>query len=171
MRGVALEKAVRLTQHKGLMPALTPEQRQEVTRWVADGASLSEVQQRLQSELNLSMTYMDVRFLVDDLDLTLVEKIEPTVEAPAAGSEAIPPAAEAAPTPAGKVSVSVDTITQPGYSVTGQVIFSDGQTAKWFVDMEGRPGLQASTPGYRPTPADIQEFQVLLDAEFRKLGY
>jgi hypothetical protein len=153
------------------MPALTPEQRQKVTRWVADGASLSEVQQRLQSELNLSMTYMDVRFLVDDLDLTLVEKIEPKVEAPAASSEAIAPAAQAAPSPAGKVSVSVDTITQPGYSVTGQVTFSDGQTAKWFVDMEGRPGLQATTPGYRPTPADIQEFQVLLDAEFRKLGY
>ncbi|HAZ66740.1 MAG TPA: hypothetical protein DCY41_08300 [Opitutae bacterium] len=154
------------------MPALTPEQRQKVTRWVADGASLSEVQQRLQSELNLSMTYMDVRFLVDDLDLTLVEKIEPKVEAPvAAGSEVIAPATEAVPSPAGKVSVSVDSIAHPGYSVTGQVTFSDGQTAKWFVDMEGRPGLQATTPGYRPTPADIQEFQVLLDAEFRKLGY
>ncbi len=171
MRGVSLEKAIRLTQHKGLMPALTPEQRQKVTRWVADGASLSEVQQRLQSELNLSMTYMDVRFLVDDLDLTLVEKIEPKVEAPAAGSEAIAPATEAVASPAGKVSVSVDSIAHPGYSVTGQVTFSDGQTAKWFVDMEGRPGLQATTPGYRPTPADIQEFQVLLDAEFRKLGY
>jgi len=28
-----------------------------------------------------------------------------------------------------------------------------------------------ATPGYRPSAEDIQQFQVLLDAEFRKLGY
>ena len=55
--------------------------------------------------------------------------------------------------------------------VSGKVTFSDGQVADWYVDNEGRPGLVPSTPGYRPSPEDIQQFQVLLDAEFRKLGY
>lgn len=151
------------------MSALTAEQRTQVARWVSEGATLSQVQQRLQSELGISMTYMDVRFLVDDLDLTLIDKPEPKAEEPAAALDA--PAPAPAPGTTGKVSVSVDTIAQPGFSVTGQVTFSDGQSASWYVDMEGRPGLRPNTPGYRPTTADIQEFQVLLDAEFRKLGY
>jgi len=158
------------------MSALNPEQRTQVARWVSEGATLSQVQQRLQSEFGISMTYMDVRFLVDDLDLTLVDKPEPKAEETVVAAEA--PAAEVAATPpppapgvGGKVSLTVDTIAQPGYMVTGQVTFSDGQTAMWAVDMEGRPRMSAATPGYRPSPADIQEFQILLDAEFRKLGY
>lgn len=156
------------------MSALNPEQRTQVARWVSEGATLSQVQQRLQSEFGISMTYMDVRFLVDDLDLTLVDKPEPKVEETVVAAET--PATPVAAAPGttgttGKVSVSVDTIAHPGYSVTGQVTFSDGQSATWYVDMEGRPGLRPSTPGYRPSPADIQEFQILLDAEFRKLGY
>lgn len=153
------------------MSALTPEQRTQVARWVAEGATLSQVQERLRTELGLSMTYMDVRFLVDDLDLTLVDKPEPKAEEPAAAPEAAPEAPAPAPATGGKVSVTVDTIAQPGYQVTGQVTFSDGQTAMWAIDMEGRPRMSATTPGYRPSPADIQEFQVLLDAEFRKMGY
>lgn len=157
------------------MSALTAEQRTQVARWVSEGATLSQVQERLRTELGLSMTYMDVRFLVDDLDLTLIDKPEPKVEETLAAPEApAAPAAEgtaSAPGTTGKVTLSVDTIAQPGYMVTGQVTFSDGQTAMWAVDMEGRPRMSASTPGYRPSPADIQEFQVLLDAEFRKLGY
>lgn len=153
------------------MSALTPEQRTQVARWVAEGATLSQVQERLRTELGLSMTYMDVRFLVDDLDLTLVDKPEPKAEEPAAAPEAAPEAPAPAPATGGKVSVTVDTIAQPGYQVTGQVTFSDGQTAMWAIDMEGRPRMSATTPGYRPSPADIQEFQILLDAEFRKMGY
>jgi len=153
------------------MSALTPEQRTQVARWVAEGATLSQVQERLRIELGLSMTYMDVRFLVDDLDLTLVDMPEPKAEEPVAAPEAAPEAPAPAPATGGKVSVTVDTIAQPGYQVTGQVTFSDGQTAMWAIDMEGRPRMSATTPGYRPSPADIQEFQVLLDAEFRKMGY
>ncbi|MFZ9201854.1 MAG: hypothetical protein ACO23N_05450 [Opitutales bacterium] len=159
------------------MSALTTEQRTQVARWVSEGATLSQVQQRLQSELGISMTYMDVRFLVDDLNLTLIDKPEPkaeeavTMKAADVPADAAPAPAATAPGTTGKVSISVDTIAQPGYMVTGSVIFSDGEKAMWAIDMEGRPRMSATTPNYRPTPADIQEFQVLLDAEFRKLGY
>ncbi|HTZ21826.1 MAG TPA: hypothetical protein VMC06_13165 [Opitutaceae bacterium] len=50
---------------------LTPEQKQAVTSWVAAGDNLSTVQQKLREQFQLSMTYMDVRFLVDDLNLEL----------------------------------------------------------------------------------------------------
>ena len=72
---------------------------------------------------------------------------------------------------AGSVKVMTDTLARPGAMISGKVTFSDGQAADWYVDNEGRPGLVPATPGYRPSAEDIQQFQVLLDAEFRKLGY
>ena len=50
---------------------LTPEQKAAVASWVAAGDNLSAVQQKLTEQFKLSLTYRDVRFLVDDLDLVL----------------------------------------------------------------------------------------------------
>jgi len=50
---------------------LTPEQKQTVAAWVAAGDNLSAVQRKLSEQLKVSMTYKDVRFLVDDLNLQL----------------------------------------------------------------------------------------------------
>ena len=47
--------------------SLTPEQKQAVASWVAAGDNLSLVQKKLTEQFKVSMTYMDVRFLVDDL--------------------------------------------------------------------------------------------------------
>ena len=45
-------------------------QRAKVSQWITEGLKLSDIQNRLASEFNLRLTYMDVRFLVDDLKLT-----------------------------------------------------------------------------------------------------
>src|SRR5471032_736232 len=50
---------------------LTPEQKTAVTSWVTAGDNLSVVQKKLTEQFKLSLTYRDVRFLVDDLELTL----------------------------------------------------------------------------------------------------
>jgi hypothetical protein len=50
---------------------LSPEQKQSVSTWVAAGDNLSTVQKKLREEFKISLTYMDVRFLVDDLGLEL----------------------------------------------------------------------------------------------------
>jgi hypothetical protein len=50
---------------------LTPEQKATVASWVAAGDNLSAVQKKLSEQLKISMTYRDVRFLVDDLNLEL----------------------------------------------------------------------------------------------------
>ena len=155
------------------MARLTPEQISKVSAWVAEGATLSQIQERLSSQLEISMTYMDVRFLVDDLNLALVEKEEPKKpEEPAAEAA---PEESAAPVPpaqgAGVVTVEVDTIAQPHAMVSGNVTFSDGEKADWYIDHQGRPGMAARTPGYRPTPQDINDFQVKLDAALRQAGY
>ncbi len=50
---------------------LSPDQKATVTSWISAGDNLSAVQKKLRDQFQISMTYMDVRFLVDDLNLTL----------------------------------------------------------------------------------------------------
>ena len=155
------------------MASLTPAQTAQVSAWVAEGASLSQIQTRLSAELGVTMTFMDVRFLVDDLNLTLIEKEEPKKPAEPA-AEATAPAEEpaaAAPATGGAVTVEVDTIAQPHAMISGNVTFSDGQKADWYIDHQGRPGMTARVPGYRPTQEDILVFQTKLDAALRQAGY
>ena len=150
------------------MAKLTPAQISTVSQWVSEGASLSAIQTRLSTELGIAMTFLDVRFLVDDLNLTLQEKEEPKkLEADKVDALVAEPTAA----PVGGVRVEVDAITRPGAMVSGNVTFSDAQVADWYLDMEGRPGLVPRTPGYRPTQADIVDFQTKLDASLRQAGY
>jgi hypothetical protein len=152
-------------------------QRQRVTAWVLQGAKLSEIQSRLAEEFKIKLTYMEVRFLVDDLKLTLKDPEPPkVVEPPAATPTKL--AAEKTPAPegtlpptGGKVSVSVDQITRPGAIVSGKVTFSDGQAADWYLDQTGRLGVVPKQQGYKPSPADVQDFQIALQQEVAKLGY
>jgi hypothetical protein len=149
-------------------------QRQRVTAWILQGAKLSEIQTRLASELNLKLTYMEVRLLVDDLKLTPKDPEPPKVAVPA--PEAAKPAAEkpvAAPAAktAGGVSVTVDQLARPGAIVSGKVTFSDGQSADWYLDQTGRLGVVPKQPGYKPSAADVQQFQVALQSELARMGF
>ena len=165
---------------------LTNEQRQAVRQWIADGAGLSAVQKRIKDEFGFGMTYMDVRCLVLDLGAKVKDKPEPRTPAP----EASPAADEELPDEAGEaeepipfgaaadkpkggaaVAVTLDRVIHPGAVVSGEVRFSDGTRAKWFIDQAGRLGLDAAKPGYRPPAADLQEFQVQLRALLQTRGY
>ena len=67
--------------------------------------------------------------------------------------------------------MSVDQITRPGAIVSGKVTFSDGQTADWYLDQTGRLGVVPKQQGYKPSAADVQQFQLALQQEVAKLGY
>ncbi len=158
-------------------------QRKTVAEWIAQGLKLSEIQKRLVSELGMTMTYMEVRLLVDDLKLTPkdpepTKPAEPLLQAAATGVQ--PPPLQAGPAgpkpsqpPAGPggVSVSVDKLARPGALVSGTVTFSDGNTAAWQLDQTGRLGLIPQQPGYRPPAADVQQFQMALETELSKIGF
>src|SRR5688572_32919800 len=73
---------------------LTPEQKQAVASWVAAGDNLSVVQKKLAEQFQVSLTYRDVRFLVDDLNLELKDAA-PKVDASDV-SKTPPPKAAAA---------------------------------------------------------------------------
>ncbi|HEX9045651.1 MAG TPA: hypothetical protein VF988_01375 [Verrucomicrobiae bacterium] len=159
---------------------LTDEQRKQVAAWITDGAKLGEIQNRLTQEFGLKLTYMETRFLVDDLKLVPKDPEPPkTPEPPAAAKPALKTEpvpnepADAIPAPAGggKVSVTVDQITRPGSLVSGKVTFSDGQTGDWYLDQMGRLGVAPKQQGYKPSPADVQDFQLALQREMAKMGY
>ncbi len=142
-------------------------QTKKVAAWIEDGLKLSDIQKRLESELGLRMTYLDVRFLVDDLKLKPKDPVPPP--APVVPAEAIPAEPQGLPATGG-VSVTVDQLARPGAMVSGKVKFSDGITADWFLDQTGRLGLAAVDKTYKPSAADVQEFQLQLQAELQKLG-
>jgi hypothetical protein len=149
-------------------------QRKIVAEWIAKGLKLAEIQTRLASEMGVTATYMDVRFLVDDLKLT--PKDEERAKPPAVSSAVSAPAPSAAPgatAPAGVgggVTVSVDQLARPGALVSGKVTFSDGQIAGWHLDQAGRLGLAPQRTGYKPTAADLKEFQAALEMELARMG-
>jgi hypothetical protein len=151
---------------------LNDEQRQRVTAWVLQGAKLSEIQNRLNQEFGLKLTYMETRFLVDDLKLTLKDPAPPKVEkAPVLeAKKAVEEKPAAPPPPLGGVSVIVDQIARPGALVSGKVTFSDGQKADWYLDQTGRLGVVPATQGYKPPAADVQQFQMALQEELQKMG-
>jgi len=154
---------------------LTDEQKQKVAAWIAEGMKLSDIQVRLGEECGVRLTYMDVRFLVDDLKLTPKDAPAPAPEkVEAAGAAPADPALlaeDAPPKPVSKVSLRVDQIARPGAMVSGSVTFSDGKTAAWHLDQQGRLGLVPAEPGYRPPEGDVEEFQTALDRELAKMGY
>ena len=69
---------------------LSPQQTKAVAAWVAAGDSLAVIQQKLAEQFKVSMTYMDVRFLVDDLGLELKNAAKASVDPKADLSKARP---------------------------------------------------------------------------------
>ena len=130
----------------------------------------------------VGMTYLDVRLLVDELNLKPKDPVVPKPATPPtpAPAQSVPEnqtapepedAQPATPPAGGGVSVTMDALTQPGAVASGKVTFSDGVTATWLLDQTGRLGLSGAPTGYRPSPSDIQMFQMELQNQLQKLGY
>ena len=120
------------------------------------------------------MTYMDVRFLVDDLDLTLVDEEEPVLEDDDDGGAA-PEVSQDAPLQenvgSGGVQVELDAVNPPGAMASGSVVFSDGEKKSWTIDQFGRLALSGGAEGYKPSEEDVVEFQKELDSVLRGKGF
>lgn len=78
---------------------LTPEQKAAVSAWVAAGDNLSAVQKKLSEQFKLSLTYRDVRFLVDDLNLELKDPTPKVDATDVTKARAVNPPGAAAPSP------------------------------------------------------------------------
>jgi hypothetical protein len=149
----------------------TDEQKSAVVDWLGQGRSLSDIQQALKVDFNLTITYMELRFMVDDLEIPLSED---TSEDPAdTGEDAADAVLEPKPVldPSG-VQIDVDALVLPDALVSGSVTFSDGESLKWQLAATGQLGLiPGDNPDYRPSPEDIQSFQEQLEEVLRSKGY
>lgn len=153
------------------MPQLSSEQQAAVEQWAAEGANLNQVQQRLKGEFGLVLTYLDARLLMVDLNVKLKEKEKPKEPEPT--PEAALPAAEepAAPGGASTVKVTLDELAISGAMCSGQVTFTDGKTAAWYIDQMGRLGMRGPEAGYRPPENDVPVFQEELDRLLQGAGF
>ena len=137
---------------------LSFEQKQAVKTWIGGGMKLVEVQKLLNEKFGINLTYMEVRFLVDDLDLTMPDPKSPeTAAAQDAGAAQAEPAQPEQPSQG--VLVEVNPVQRPGVLTGGTVRFSDGVQATWELDAEGRLQLGGIADDYRPSQEDVMDFQ------------
>lgn len=152
---------------------LTDSQKSAVTGWVQEARSIAEIQRMLLDEFKVSMTYMDVRFLVDDLDVAMVE---PEPEEDEAAEDEPKPAVDAELVDEGGdggVNVEVDAVMRPGSLVSGTAKFSDGKSLGWQLSASGQLGLipDDNDPEYRPSPQDLEQFQTQLQEVLQQKGF
>ena len=160
----------------------------EIKRFMAEqlqqGLSLSEIQQLVNDKFKVKMTYMDIRILASELDSIDWKALDPRAQAEAAkkakeeseakaaeaaapGPEEAATGAAAAPAGQGNTVVELSKIARPGMMLSGTVKFASGSTADWYVDQMGRLGLE-NLKGEKPTPEDVEAFQIELENVARK---
>lgn len=149
----------------------TDEQTSDVVDWLGQGRSLSDIQQALKVDYNLTLTYMELRFMVDDLEIPL--NGDEAQASDATSEEASETVLEPEPVlEQSGVQIDVDALVLPGALVSGSVTFSDGESLKWQLAATGQLGLiPGDNPDYRPSPEDIQSFQDQLEDVLRSKGY
>lgn len=149
---------------------LTDEQKSVVSQWVSEGESIAKIQNLLKEHFDLGLTYMDVRFLVDDLGVIYKDSNESLEDEDHVESKT-EDSTEENSDPAG-VTVDVDAVIRPGSLVSGNVRFSDGNVLGWQLTSTGQLGL---IPGddseYRPSNEDLQSFQTQLQELLKEKGF
>lgn len=158
--------------------SLTDEQVARIREWAEAGDGVPEIQKKLREELDLRVTYLDTRFLLEDLKIELKPTPEPEPEKADEADddgdldelgmdETVDSTAEGS----GGVTLTVDTVLRPGAIISGRADFGGGQTASWWLDQMGRLGLDASDPGFRPTEEQAIAFQKELRKAIQKSGF
>lgn len=153
---------------------LSDEQKAIVGTWVSEGESIANIQNLLKEHFSIGLTYMDVRFLVDDLGVTYKDSNEEPEEDSNEKSTTEEPSEEPTEetTESSGVVVDVDAVIRPGSLVSGNVRFSDGVVLGWQLTSTGQLGLiPGDDPEYRPSNEDLQSFQTQLQNILKDKGF
>ncbi len=148
-----------------------------VAQLLKQGRTPAEIQEYLRKEKGDSITYMELRLLLSEMEAKLpdqpTKQFEPLKASPITAPAGPPPPApakgKAAPSPAAagakarrRTTVSIDEAPPPGAMLSGRVTFGSGAKAYWVLDESGRIGLDPELGTGRPDQQDMQEFQTEL---------
>jgi len=151
---------------------LSEEQIAAIRAWAEAGDGLPEIQKRLVDELSLKATFLETRFLLEDLGIELLPEPEP--EPDDAAAEPGLEGEDASETDGGlegdDAKVTVDHVQRPGAMVSGKVHFAGGKMLSWWIDQVGRLGIEPDE-SFRPNEAQMVSFQKALHGELRKSGF
>lgn len=152
--------------------SLTDEQVSQIRAWAAAGDGVPEIQKKLREEMDLRVTYLETRFLLEDLKIELLPtpEPEPPKEPEDDGTETAAEETEEA-LAEGQVKVTVDQVLRPGAILSGKADFGGGQVASWWLDQLGRLGLDAPDPDFRPSEEQARAFQTELHKVVQRSGY
>jgi len=163
---------------------LTNEQKKTVFKWAEDGATLQDIQDRLDEEFGIRFTFMETRFLAGDLELPIKSEVkaepekaeEPSPDEsdqPEGGESEVPDLAPDTPDDTGATppTVTVDQIAIPGTLISGKATFSGGKVAMWSLDQFGRLSLNPDDPDFRPSESEVMAFQQELQRVAQKQGF
>ncbi len=176
--------------------AVTEQERNAfIQKCIAEGMSLSKVQDALNSELGIHMTYMELRMLTSELAVNWTaqdkkteaakphskpqdaQKQTPAEEANDDGmDDELPPEEEAPADNAddaigGATKVEISKLVRPGTAISGTVTFASGAHGEWYVDQMGRLGLSLDEGSSKPTQDDVRKFQMELQKQLQGGAY
>lgn len=132
---------------------------------LAEGVSLSDAQNKINQELNVKLTFMDIRIIASTLDVDWKKGDPHPVKSEEEKNEDAETQANADTENndgENKTVVEISKLVRPGMALSGSVKFASGSTADWYLDRTGRLGLE-NLVGEKPTQEDIQLFQMELE--------
>lgn len=155
--------------------SLSDDQIKQIQAWADEGDGIPEIQKKLRDEFELRVTYLETRFLLEDLKIELRPAPLPEPEAKPV-EEALPETVTEGDDSLdegpgeGDVKVSLDTLLRPGALISGKVDFGGGNKVSWWLDQMGRLGMDPVAPGFRPSEQQMIAFQRELRVVIQKSG-
>jgi hypothetical protein len=151
--------------------SLSEEQISKIQSWANAGDGVPEIQKKLRDEFEIRVTYLETRFLLEDLKIELLPTPEPEPEKKPAEEETVADEDADAPGGAeGEVKVTVDQVLRPGAIISGKADFGGGKVASWWLDQMGRLGLDMADPEFRPSEEQAISFQTELRKVVQRSG-
>jgi len=148
-----------------LSKSFSEEQIKTVQSWADAGDGLSAIQKKLSSEMKVKVTYIELRFLLDDLGIKLKEE-EDSRSKKAGESDVMKPGPKG-----NEAVVTIAAVQRPGTLMSGSVQFAGGKEAEWWIDRSGHPGMSPKDESFRPNQEQMVSFQKELQKALRSRGF
>jgi hypothetical protein len=163
--------------------SLSDNQISQIQSWADEGDLLSDIQLKLNDTLEIKATYLETRFLLEDLKIELQPTPEPKKEEEEAAPEEVDPEAApegeeapvenelpAPPTGDESATVTIDKVLRPQALISGRVVFDGGESAAWWLDQMGQLGFEPDTAGFKPSEGQAMAFQKELQVAVQESG-